>query len=67
MSNVDKYARQLNIIGNECLALLKECQIDEQLSETERQDITWELARAKESLAQATAALVSVAVKSSES
>lgn len=67
MSSVDKYARQLNIIGNECLALLKECQIDEQLSETERQDITWELARAKESLAQATAALVSVAVKSSES
>lgn len=67
MSSVDKYARQLNIIGNECLALLKECQMDEQLSETERQDITWELARAKETLAQATAALVSVAVKSSES
>lgn len=67
MSSVDKYARQLNIIGNECLALLKECQMDEQLSEIERQDISWELARAKEQLAQATAALVSLAVKSSES
>ena len=29
MSSVDKYARQLNIIGNECQALLKECQMDE--------------------------------------
>lgn len=67
MSSVDKYARQLNIIGNECLALLKECQMDEQLSESERQDITWELARAREQLAQATASLVSIAVKSADS
>lgn len=66
MSSVDKYARQLNIIGNECQALLKECQMDEQLTEIERQDISWELARSKEQLAQATAALVAVAVKSSE-
>lgn len=66
MSSVDKYARQLNIIGNECQALLKECQMDEQLTEIERQDISWELARAKEQLAQATAALVHLAVKSSE-
>lgn len=66
MSTVDKYARQLNIIGNQCQALLKQCQSDDQLTEAERQDITWELARVKEDLAQAIAALVSIAVKSDD-
>lgn len=66
MSSVDKYARQLNIIGNECQALLKECQTDEQLTESERQYITWELTRSMEQLALTTAVLVALSVPSSE-
>lgn len=66
MSSVDKYARQLNIIGNECQALLKECQMDEQLTEAERQYITWELTRSTEQLALTTAVLVALSVHSSE-
>lgn len=63
MSGVDKYARQMNIIGNQVQVLLYDCQTDPTLSTEQREDISWELARAKESLAQCTASLVSIAVK----
>ena len=63
MSGVVNYARQMNMIGNQVQALLKECQTDPTLSMEQREDISWELARAKESLAQCTAALVAIGVK----
>lgn len=63
MSGVDNYARQMNLIGNQVQALLKECRTDPTLSMEQREDISWEIARAKESLAQCTASLVSIAVK----
>ena len=66
MSGVDNYARQMNIIGNQVQALLGECQTDPTLSKVQREDISWEIARAKESLAQAIASLVAIAVKSME-
>ena len=63
MSGVDKYARQMNIIMNQVQVLLYDCQTDPTLSMEQREDISWEIARAKESLAQCTASLVSIAVK----
>ena len=63
MSGVDNYARQMNMIGNQVHGLLYLCQTDPTLSMEQREDISWELARAKESLAQCTASLVSIAVK----
>lgn len=66
MIGVDSYARQMSIIGNQVQAMLNECQHDGTLTDEQREDISWEIARAKESLAQAIASLVSIAVKSIE-
>lgn len=63
MSGVDNYARQMNTIGNQIQALLKECRTDNTISMEQREDISWEIVRAKEILAQCTASLVSIAVK----
>lgn len=66
MSGVENYARQMNIIGNQVHAMLYECQHDCTLTDEQREDISWEIARAKESLAQSIASLVDIAVKSME-
>lgn len=63
MKGVDKYAREVAMMGNRVNAMIRECQNDEDMSPMERQDLAWELVRIRETLAQSTASLVSLAIK----
>lgn len=63
MKGVDKYAREVAMIGNRVNAMIREAQVDEDMSPMERQDTAWELVRIRETLAQSTASLVALAIK----
>ena len=62
MNGVDKYAREVAMMGNRVNCMIREAQIDEDMSPMERLDVAWELVRIKVTLAQSTASLVTLAI-----
>lgn len=58
MSTIDKYVREVYSLATRINAILTEARRDPTLTDYQREDITWQLAKCKSCMAEAAAAMV---------